>query len=76
MYIGGILPWSDFHDPTGTGITWSRLIGLGLLVPVFRRLPAIFAFYKLMPDVCTNWKEALFMGYFGPIALAVTLTPV
>ncbi|KAF5980380.1 hypothetical protein FBULB1_5227 [Fusarium bulbicola] len=67
MYIGAILPWGSFHDPTGTGITLSRLIGLGLLVLVFRRLPAIFAFYKLMPDVCTNWKEALFMGYFGPI---------
>ncbi|KAM0074659.1 hypothetical protein ACKRZS_013393 [Fusarium odoratissimum] len=67
MYIGAILPWGDFHDPTGTGITWGRLIGLGLLILVFRRLPAIFAFYKLMPDVCTNWKEALFMGYFGPI---------
>ncbi|KAM0343576.1 hypothetical protein ACHAPU_008471 [Fusarium lateritium] len=67
MYIGAILPWSDFNDPTGTGITWGRLIGLGLLVLIFRRLPAIFAFYKLMPGVCTNWKEALFMGYFGPI---------
>ncbi|KAI8722760.1 Na-H-Exchanger domain-containing protein [Fusarium sp. LHS14.1] len=67
MYIGAILPWSDFNDPTGTGITWSRLLVLGLLVLIFRRLPAIFAFYKLMPDVCTTWKEALFMGYFGPI---------
>ncbi|KAF5580151.1 Na(+) H(+) antiporter [Fusarium pseudoanthophilum] len=67
MYIGAILPWGDFHSPEVTGITWGRLIGLGLLVLVFRRLPAIFAFYKLMPDVCTNWKEALFMGYFGPI---------
>ncbi|KAK2666871.1 Cation/H exchanger [Fusarium oxysporum f. sp. vasinfectum] len=67
MYIGAILPWSDFNDPTGTGITWGRLLGLGLLVLIFRRLPAIFAFYKLMPGVCKNWKEALFMGYFGPI---------
>ncbi|KAJ4168407.1 hypothetical protein NW754_010318 [Fusarium falciforme] len=67
MYIGAILPWSDFNDPTGTGITWSRLLALGLLVLIFRRLPAIFAFYKLMPDVCASWKEALFMGYFGPI---------
>ncbi|KIL88234.1 hypothetical protein FAVG1_08313 [Fusarium avenaceum] len=67
MYIGAILPWSDFNDPTGTGITWGRLFGLGLLVLIFRRLPAIFAFYKLMPGVCANWKEALFMGYFGPI---------
>ncbi|KAJ4217029.1 hypothetical protein NW757_014652 [Fusarium falciforme] len=38
MYIGAILPWADFNDPTGTGITWSRLL-----------------------------KEALFIGYFGPI---------
>nr|CEG04052.1 unnamed protein product [Fusarium acuminatum CS5907] len=67
MYIGAILPWSDFNDPTGTGITWGRLLGLGLLVLIFRRLPAIFALYKLMPGVCANWKEALFMGYFGPI---------
>ena len=30
-------------------------------------MPAILAFYKLMPKVCTDYKEALFMGYFGPI---------
>ncbi|KAH6951965.1 Cation/H+ exchanger [Fusarium avenaceum] len=67
MYIGAILPWSDFNDPTGTGITWGRLFVLGLLILIFRRLPAIFVFYKLMPGVCANWKEAMFMGYFGPI---------
>ncbi|RMJ19975.1 hypothetical protein CDV36_000417 [Fusarium kuroshium] len=67
MYIGTILPWSDFNDPTGTGITWGRLFALGFLVLIFRRLPAIFAFYKLMPATCSNWKDALFMGYFGPI---------
>ncbi|KAJ4003726.1 hypothetical protein NW766_012178 [Fusarium irregulare] len=67
MYIGAVLPWDTFNDPTGTGITLPRLFGLGFLVLVFRRLPAIFAFYKLMPGVCKDWKEALFMGYFGPI---------
>ncbi|KAL4722259.1 hypothetical protein ACLX1H_011041 [Fusarium chlamydosporum] len=67
MYIGAILPWESFNDPTGTGITLPRLFALGFLVLIFRRLPAIFAFYKLMPGVCKNWKEALFMGYFGPI---------
>ncbi|EKJ70885.1 hypothetical protein FPSE_08936 [Fusarium pseudograminearum CS3096] len=67
MYIGAILPWESFNDPTGTGITLPRLIGLGFLVLIFRRLPAILACYKLMPDVCKDWKEALFMGYFGPI---------
>lgn len=67
MYIGAILPWSDFNDPTGTGITLGRLFGLGFLVLVFRRLPSIFALYKLMPATCPSWKDALFMGYFGPI---------
>jgi hypothetical protein len=25
--------------------------------------------YKLMPNCVTDWKEALFMGYFGPIGI-------
>ncbi|OAA55080.1 Na(+)/H(+) antiporter 1 [Cordyceps fumosorosea ARSEF 2679] len=67
MYIGTIIPWSDFNDPDGTGLTYGRLVLLGILVILFRRIPAILMTYKLMPAVCTNWKEALFMGYFGPI---------
>jgi NhaP-type Na+/H+ or K+/H+ antiporter len=66
-YIGSILPWSEFNDPDGTGLTWGRLILLGFMVLLLRRIPAIMLTYKLMPAVCKNWKEALFMGYFGPI---------
>lgn len=66
MYIGAIMPWSQFVSAE-TGLTVGRLIGLGCLVLIFRRIPAIFMTYKLMGKVCTNWKEALFMGYFGPI---------
>ncbi|KIX05070.1 uncharacterized protein Z518_05942 [Rhinocladiella mackenziei CBS 650.93] len=69
MYIGTIIPWSDFNDPNGTGLTYPRLIGLGILVLLFRRIPAILATYKLYPEVCKDWKEALFMGYFGPIGI-------
>ena len=69
MYIGTIIPWSDFNDPNGTGLTYPRLIGLGILVLIFRRIPAIFATYKLFPGCCKDWKEALFMGYFGPIGI-------
>ncbi|EEP81432.1 conserved hypothetical protein [Uncinocarpus reesii 1704] len=69
MYIGSILPWSEFHQPEITGITYPRLIALGFLVMAFRRLPAILMAYKLMPKVCKNWKEALFMGYYGPIGI-------
>merc|ERR1712000_225986 len=67
MYIGTIMPWSEFHDPEGTGLTIGLLIGLGFLVLIFRRIPAILIAYKLMPKVVADWKEALFMGYFGPI---------
>ncbi|KAH8709221.1 Na(+)/H(+) antiporter [Beauveria bassiana] len=67
MYIGTIIPWSEFNDPDGTGLTYSRLVLLGILVLLFRRIPVILISYKLMPAVCKNWKEALFMGYFGPI---------
>ncbi|KAL2270282.1 hypothetical protein VTJ83DRAFT_2466 [Remersonia thermophila] len=69
MYIGTIIPWSEFHQPETTGITYGRLIGLGVLVLIFRRIPAILMMYKLMPKVCCNLKEALFMGYFGPIGI-------
>ncbi|KAK8124094.1 Sodium/hydrogen exchanger family protein [Apiospora kogelbergensis] len=67
LYIGTVLPWSEFHQPELTGITYPRLVGLGFLVLVLRRIPAILMFYKCMPNVCKNIKEALFMGYFGPI---------
>ncbi|KAF7544301.1 hypothetical protein G7Z17_g10070 [Cylindrodendrum hubeiense] len=67
FYIGTIIPWSQFHDPDGTGITIGRLFLLGFMVLIFRRIPAVLTGYKLMKPVCANYKEALFMGYFGPI---------
>lgn len=67
MYIGSILPWDKFNDPDGSGLTYGRLIALGFMILFLRRIPAIMLTYKLMPGVVTNYKEALFMGYFGPI---------
>ncbi|QPC62750.1 hypothetical protein HYE67_004981 [Fusarium culmorum] len=69
MFIGTAIPWAEFHDPDGTGLTIGRLFGLGFMVLIFRRIPAIIALYKLMPKVVQNMKEALFMGYFGPIGV-------
>ncbi|KAI1335713.1 Cation/H+ exchanger [Xylariaceae sp. FL0016] len=67
MYIGTVMPWSEFHQPDVTGLTWARLVGLGFLILLFRRIPSILVSYWAMPNVCKNYKEALFMGYFGPI---------
>ncbi|KAL4930338.1 putative plasma membrane antiporter [Aspergillus undulatus] len=69
MYIGAVIPWNDFHQPNTTGITWPRLFALGVMVLLFRRIPSTLLLYKCMPKVCKNWKEALFMGYFGPIGI-------
>ncbi|KAI2622709.1 Na(+)/H(+) antiporter 1 [Hypomontagnella submonticulosa] len=69
MYIGTAIPWQEFHQPDTTGITYPRLLGLGVLVLLFRRIPALLLTYKTMPGVIKNWKEAVFMGYFGPIGV-------
>ncbi|KFY22162.1 hypothetical protein V493_06808 [Pseudogymnoascus sp. VKM F-4281 (FW-2241)] len=69
MYIGAIMPFSDFHQPDTTGLTIPRLVALGFLVLIFRRIPAILMAYKFMPSCIKSWKEALFMGYFGPIGI-------
>ncbi|KAI8956678.1 Cation/H+ exchanger [Daldinia sp. FL1419] len=69
MYIGIAIPWEEFHQPTTTGITYPRLFALGVLVLLFRRIPALLLTYKTMPTVVKNWREALFMGYFGPIGV-------
>ncbi|KAF3342625.1 hypothetical protein VD0002_g10123 [Verticillium dahliae] len=68
MYLGSIFPWAGFQNAE-TGITYGRLFGLGFLVLLFRRIPAIMITYKLMPHSIRNWKEALFVGYFGPIGV-------
>ncbi|OTA65823.1 Na(+)/H(+) antiporter 1 [Hypoxylon sp. EC38] len=69
IYIGIAIPWQEFHQPDITGITYPRLFGLGVLVLLFRRVPALLLTYKMMPAVIKNWKEAIFMGYFGPIGV-------
>ncbi|KAI1773772.1 Cation/H+ exchanger [Hypoxylon cercidicola] len=69
MYLGTAIPWQEFHQPDTTGITFPRLFALGVLVILFRRIPAMLITYKMMPAVVKNWREAVFMGYFGPIGV-------
>lgn len=68
IYIGAILPWSEFNSEV-TGISIGRLITLGLLILLLRRIPAMMVVYKAMPNTVKSWREALFMGYFGPIGI-------
>ncbi|GKZ97030.1 hypothetical protein AnigIFM59636_011780 [Aspergillus niger] len=69
MFLGATMPWAYFQRPHDTGITLWRLFALGFMILVFRRIPAILMGYRFMPKVCSDWKEALFLGHFGPIGI-------
>ncbi|KAG8742828.1 hypothetical protein FRC10_000874 [Ceratobasidium sp. 414] len=65
MYIGAIMPWHAYNDAV-TGIIPWRIVTLAICVMLFRRLPWVAAIYKLVPAI-PSFKEALFVGWFGPI---------
>lgn len=72
IFLGTVMPWDQFHMPEDTGLTILRLVGLGFLMLVFRRIPVVLMGYRFMPKVCRDWKEALFLGYFGPIGRSLS----
>ena len=82
VYIGTILPWSDFQNMT-IGLSVGKLVGLAVLILILRRLPWILLFWKVLTeieelkvrtltstvrkDVDFFLQEALLVGHFGPI---------
>ncbi|EPX72698.1 plasma membrane alkali metal cation/H antiporter Sod22 [Schizosaccharomyces octosporus yFS286] len=72
VYIGAIMPWEQFHMPELDLSVW-RLVVLAICVLIARRIPAVLAFKKLIPDII-NWREALFAGHFGPIGVGAIYT--
>ncbi|ORX37176.1 Sodium/hydrogen exchanger family-domain-containing protein [Kockovaella imperatae] len=67
IYIGAIIPFDSFNDPRLT-IAWWRLVVLAICILLVRRLPVIMALYKWIPDIKT-FREALFVGWFGPMGV-------
>ncbi|KAG9126646.1 hypothetical protein FRC07_002618 [Ceratobasidium sp. 392] len=68
MYIGAIMPWYAYNDVVTGMIPW-RIVTLAICVMVFRRLPWVAAIYKLIPAI-PSFKEAVFVGWFGPIGVS------
>ncbi|CAB69632.1 plasma membrane/prospore membrane sodium ion/proton antiporter Nhe1/Sod2 [Schizosaccharomyces pombe] len=66
-YYGTIIPWNNFNWSVEGLPVW-RLIVFSILTLVCRRLPVVFSVKPLVPDIKT-WKEALFVGHFGPIGV-------
>lgn len=60
-----MIPFDLFNQPE-YGITPARLVGLSMLVLIFRRLPALLLHYRFIPSV-RDPSEAAFAGYLGPI---------
>nr|KMM64024.1 Na(+)/H(+) antiporter 2 [Coccidioides posadasii RMSCC 3488] len=67
MWFGAVCPWSEFvHNDV---IPFYRLVLLGLLVLLFRRIPVIFAMHKYISQI-EDFRQAAFVGFFGPIGVS------
>ncbi|KAF1996797.1 hypothetical protein P154DRAFT_401067, partial [Amniculicola lignicola CBS 123094] len=67
VYFGAIIPWEQFNSDI-IGLSPWRLVVLGIMVLLFRRIPIMLALKPVIPDIKT-WREALFAGHFGPIGV-------
>ncbi|KDQ50509.1 hypothetical protein JAAARDRAFT_582100 [Jaapia argillacea MUCL 33604] len=67
VFVGAWMPFHDFHSPELSLSVW-RLVVIGILILLLRRLPIMIALYKWIPDVKT-FREAVFSGHFGPMGI-------
>ncbi|TFK52645.1 hypothetical protein OE88DRAFT_1658020 [Heliocybe sulcata] len=67
VFVGAWMPFSDFSNVELTLSVW-RLVVIGILILLLRRLPIIIALYKFIPDIKT-FREAIFSGHFGPMGI-------
>ncbi|KAH8680185.1 Sodium/hydrogen exchanger family-domain-containing protein [Ilyonectria robusta] len=67
LWYGAFLPWEDFGSSSVIS-TW-RVVVLGLLVLLLRRLPWVFLMHKRIPQI-VDTKQAIFVGFFGPIGVS------
>jgi len=74
VYFGTIIPWEQYNSDV-LGLSAWRLVVIGILVLLFRRIPIMLALKPLIPDVKT-WREALFAGHFGPIGVGAIFVAI
>ncbi|EKM51776.1 uncharacterized protein PHACADRAFT_262112 [Phanerochaete carnosa HHB-10118-sp] len=67
VFVGAWTPFHTFSDINLSLSVW-RLVVIGILVILLRRLPIMIILYKWIPDVKT-FREAIFSGHFGPIGI-------
>ncbi|KAF5001183.1 hypothetical protein FGRMN_1207 [Fusarium graminum] len=67
LWYGAFIPWREFHD--NSVIPLWRLVVLGILVLLLRRLPWVFGMHKWIHQI-EEVKQAVFVGFFGPIGVS------
>lgn len=67
IWFGAICPWAEFYHNNVIPI-W-RLVVLGILVLLLRRLPVVYGMHKQIHQI-EQKRQALFVGFFGPIGVS------
>ncbi|KIH91556.1 hypothetical protein SPBR_01467 [Sporothrix brasiliensis 5110] len=66
MWYGAVCPWSSFLNGP---VPLPRLVALGILMLLLRRLPWIMAIHKYIPQI-QEWRQGIFVGFFGPVGVS------
>ncbi|KAL2863793.1 putative Na/H antiporter [Aspergillus lucknowensis] len=66
MWFGAVCPWSLFL--TNNVIPLYRLVFLGILILLVRRVPIVFALHRYIDQIEDLFQTA-FVGFFGPIGV-------
>jgi NhaP-type Na+/H+ or K+/H+ antiporter len=66
MWFGAVCPWASFLKNDIMPIY--RLVALGILILLFRRLPVVLAMHKYIHQI-EQFSQAAFVGFFGPIGV-------
>jgi NhaP-type Na+/H+ or K+/H+ antiporter len=67
IWFGAVAPWYQFaHNSV---IPLYRLVFLGILILLIRRPPVVLAMHKKIHQI-EEWRQALFVGFFGPIGVS------
>lgn len=67
-WFGAVCPWTSFIHNHGVMPIY-RLIPLGILVLLFRRPPIVLGMHKWIQQI-EEWRQAFFVGFFGPIGVS------
>ncbi|KAM3437208.1 hypothetical protein MY4824_003906 [Beauveria thailandica] len=67
LWYGAVIPWDLIAHNDFTSL--SRVIPLGLLILLLRRLPWIYGMHRWIHQIDSH-QNAIFVGFFGPIGVS------